>query len=258
MALTEHILIEHINDIRDRLKDGGYITEKSISNQIVIRLLKELGWPIFDEWTVIFEYPVGNNKKVDLALCCPRAKSVIFIEVKAFERFLDKAELKKAKKQLSEYISYFQNDSGQEIPIAILIDGQKWLFFHPTGEGNWKEKPVCKLDFIEGDTEKTAEYLHRYLNYESICTDKVAQVIKDDYLNANIHIQEDKAFSHRLRVTMPNGEVIDYQNPEDTFAEVIIKLGVEKVASFRPKIVKKSLDDKDDKDKFRKHNGFLY
>ena len=80
---------EHIDDIRNRLKEGGYTSEMDICNRIVVRLLKELGWPIFDPWTVIFEYKVNkNSKKIDLVLCEPQAKPVIFIEIKAFERFL--------------------------------------------------------------------------------------------------------------------------------------------------------------------------
>ena len=246
-------LKEHINDIRNRLKEGGYISEKAISNQIVVRLLRKLGWQIFDEWTVIFEYPVGN-KKVDLALCDPRAEPVIFIEVKAFERFLEKYVVKNAKEQLSEYISHFQNNSRKEIPIAILVDGQKWLFFHPMGDEDWKEHTVCELDFIESDIEEIAECLNRYLNYESICAGKATQAIKDDYMSVNIHDKEYKiSFSQRLRVTMPNGEVVDCPDPEDTFVAVIIKLGPENVAHSSPKIVKKSPFDHG---KFREYNGY--
>ena len=248
------ILIEHIDDIRNRLKGGGYISETAISNQIVVRLLKELGWPIFDEWTVIFEYPVGCGKKVDLALCDPRAEPVIFIEMKAFERFLEKYVVKDAKEQLSEYISHFQNNSDKEIPIAILIDGQKWFFFHPVGEGDWKKYPIRELDFIESGIEEITECLNRYLNYESIRAGEVTQAIKDDYMSVNIHDEEYKtSFSQRLRVTMPNGEVVDCPDPKDTFVEVIIKLGPENVVHSSPKIVKKTPFDHG---KFREYNGY--
>lgn len=246
-------LKEHIEDIQNRLKEGGYITEMAISNQIVVRLLKELGWPIFDEWTVIFEYPVGN-KKVDLVLCDPRAEPVIFIEMKAFERFLENYEVKKAKEQLSNYISHFQNNSCEEISIAILIDGQKWLFFYPMGEENWKEHPVRELDFIESDIEEITECLNRYLNYNSILTGEVIQTIRDDCRNVDRRPSKDKdSFSRRLRVTMPNGEVIDCIDPKDTFVEVIIKLGPENVACSSPKIVKKTPFDHGE---FQKHNGY--
>lgn len=234
-------LKEHINDIRSRLKEGGYISEIAISNQIVVRLLRELGWPIYDEWTVIFEYTVGGSKKVDLALCVPRAEPVIFIETKVFEKFFQKYEVKCAKEQLSEYIWHFQNNTHKEVSIAILTDGQKWIFFHPVEEENWKESPVCELDLIENEIEEIVECLDRYLNYESICTGKVIEKIKDDYRSINSPSLTDK-YSRRLRVTMPNGEVINCPDSKDTFVEVIVKLGLEDVARVRPNIVKKSCD----------------
>ena len=246
-------LNEHIDKIRNRLKDGGYISEKAISNQIVIRLLRKLGWQIYDEWAVIFEYPVGN-KKVDLALCEPRGEPVIFIEVKAFERFLEKYVVKDAKKQLSEYISHFKNNSHKEIPLAILVDGQKWLFFHPMGEGDWEENPIHEFDLIESDTEEIAACLNRYLNYNSILTGEAIQAIGDDYRSVNRWTPKDKeSFSRRLRVTMPDGEVVDCLDPEDTFVEVIIKLGVENVFRSSPKIVKETPFAHG---KHREYNGF--
>lgn len=252
-------LKKHIHDIRSRLRKGGYISEVAISNQIVVRLLKELGWPIFDEWIVIFEYAIEGSKKVDLALCVPPAKPVIFIEMKAFERFLEKYEVKNAKKQLSEYLSHFQNNSNKEISIAILTDGQKWLFFHPTGKGNWKEHPVRELDFIESSIDEIIECLDRYLNYKSTCTDKTIEKIKSDYQSIDRQTVKDKVpFSPRLRVTMPDGEEIDCPNPKDTFIKVIVKLGLEDVARIKPKIVKKSRDaiEVPPFKEYYQHNGF--
>ena len=252
-------LKEHINDIRNRLKTGGYIDETDISNRVVVRLLRELEWPIFDEWTVIHEYPVWSGTglgKVDLALCNAPAKPIIFIEMKAFERFLDKSEEKKSEKQLFQYICYFQNNSHRELPIAILTDGQKWRFFHPMGKGNWRNHPVRELDFIKNDVEESALYLNRYLNYKLICMGEAIQAIKGDYQSINSALPENKV-SPRLRVTMPNGEVIADPDPRNTFVEVIVKLGLENVARNRPTVVKKVSDVKTPPfTHYRERNGF--
>lgn len=214
-------LEKHIGDIRNQLKEGAYINEIDISNRILMRLLKKLGWPIFDAWTVIFEYAV-SNQKIDLVLCKERATPIIFIEIKMFERLLDKSEKKNAKKQLFQYISQFQNNSNEEIPIAILTDGQKWLFFHPTKEKKWIENPTRELDLIENEIEESSYYINRYLNYQSICNGKAIEAIKGD-----TPTQEDSpTFSRRLRVTMPNGDVIDCPNPKDTFNKVLERLQV--------------------------------
>lgn len=253
-------LKEDINDIRIRLKEGGYINETDISNRVVVRLLKKLGWPIFDEWTVIHEYPVWNVTslgKVDLALCNPPAKPIIFIEVKAFER-LYKSEGEKAEKQLFQYISDFQNNSHRKLPIALLTDGQKWRFFYPMGEGNWRNHPIRELDFVENSVEESALYLNRYVNYKSICTGEAIQAIKEDYQSTDRIPPENKVSSDpRLRVTMPSGEVIDDPNAKNTFVEVIVKLGLKNVARNRPEIVKKISDVKNPPfTHYRERDGF--
>lgn len=237
-------LKEHIDDIRNRLKEGGYVDEAAISNQVVVRLLYALKWPIFDEWVVIYDYPVWDNedneiKKVDLTLCHPLAEPIVFIEIKAFERFLTKSEEEKAENQLIRYIVCFQKKSHKELPTALLTDGQKWRFFHPMGKGNWNKHSVSEFDFIESDTEEIAKCLNRYLNYNSIRTGEAQKAIGNDYRSVNEAASEDKSVSSpRLRVTMPDGKVIDCQYAKNTFVEAIIELGLENVARNRPKIVK--------------------
>lgn len=240
-------LREHIDDIRNRLKKCGYVDETAISNQVVVRLLSALKWPIFDEWTVIYNYPVWDNeiKKVDLTLCHPLAEPIVFIEIKAFERFLTKSEEEKAENQLIRYIVCFQKNTHKELPIALLTDGQKWRFFHPMGKGNWEEHPVREFDIIKSDIEEIAKCLKRYLNYNSILKGEVKKAISDDYQGVDRNVSEDIVESSpHLRVTMPNGQVVEYATQKNTFVEVIVKLGLENVARNRPKIVKAAHDKK--------------
>ena len=69
------------------------------------------------------------------------------------------------------------------VPIAILTDGRKWRFFHPIGQGNYRERKVHELDMIEGNSEENAKCLDRYLNYQSICTGEAIKAIEEDYRN---------------------------------------------------------------------------
>ncbi len=77
----------------------------------------------------------------------------------------------------------FGYDSRIRVPVAVLTDGQQWRFFHPTGEGTWEERKVRELDFVAIDSEKSAECLNRYLNYESIRSGKAIEVMREDYNN---------------------------------------------------------------------------
>ena len=219
-----------IEDIRNRLKEGGYISEMDICNRVVVRLLKKLGWSIYDAWTVIFEYRVSEEyKRIDLALCEPEAKPVIFIEIKTFEHILRDHDKRKSIKQLAEYISDFQDyyHKHDDVPIAILTDGQKWIFFHPISGVDWKEHPVCELDLIGNDVKECVEILDRYLNYKSIREGKAIKAIKNDYQNkGSLPPENTVSFTRRLRVKIHDGEVIDCPRIDDTFDKVIEKLEV--------------------------------
>ena len=162
------ILKEHIDDIRNQLKEGLFINEAAVSQGIVLRLLNVLTWPTYNTQVIIPEYSV-EGRRVDYALCHPPSKPIVFIEVKQV------GNIEGAERQLFEYAFH------EGVPIAILTDGQEWHFFHPSGRGDYRERRVYKLDLIERDSEKSAERLNRYLNYDSIRTEEAVEAIKADY-----------------------------------------------------------------------------
>ncbi len=290
-------LQEHINNVRNKLKNKEYPNEQAVRLGIIDPLLRILDWPTNEPQIVFPEYPVGSGN-VDYALCHPSSTPRVFIEAKQV------GNIKGAEEQLFGY------DSRIRVPIAVLTDGQIWRFFHPTGEGTWAERKTSELDFIAGNSEKSAECLSRYLNYESIRSGKAVDAIREDYDNLvrqrkikgglpeawgtlvqeadkdlikivaekteNVcgHRPDDEqviAFlqreelppaqpnlpkqptdqpkqldspksrkrqsSTRLRVTMPNGEVIERQHAKATFIEVLENLGIEKVMSVHPSTV---------------------
>ena len=279
-------LKEHIDDIRDNLKKGLYTNEAAVSQSIVLRLLDVLSWPRFNPQVIIPEYSV-EGRRVDFALCHPPSKPIVFIEVKQV------GNIEGAERQLFEYAFH------EGVPIAILTDGREWRFFHPTAQGDYRERKVHEMDLTEEDSEKNAERLNRYLNYQSIRTGEVVEAIKEDYekvvqqrqvttrlpeawsklleeadeflldvmaekveslcgykpadeqvldflksLERKIGFDTKKVSAPpisnptpissakkrpapptRLRVTMPNGEIIDHPTAKDTWVAVILKLG---------------------------------
>ena len=163
-------LKEHIDEIRNNLEEGLFINEAAVSDSIVRRLLDALDWPIYNPQLVFPQYPVEGGK-VDFALCHPLSKPLAFIEVKQV------GNIEGAEEQLFRYAFH------KGVPIAILTDGQKWRFFHPTGEGEYRDRKVHEMDLIEGDSEENFNRLNRYLNYQSIRTGEAIRAIKDDYEN---------------------------------------------------------------------------
>lgn len=163
-------LKEHIDNVRNKLKNKEYPNEQAVRLGIIDPLLRILDWPTNEPQIVFPEYPVGSGN-VDYALCHPSSTPRVFIEAKQV------GNIKGAEEQLFGY------DSRIRVPIAVLTDGQIWRFFHPTGEGTWAERKTSELDFIAGNSEKSAECLSRYLNYESIRSGKAVDAIREDYDN---------------------------------------------------------------------------
>ena len=158
---------------------------------------------------------------------------------------------------------------------------------------------VTELDFIEQNSEKCADYLDRYLNYERVKTGEAARVIAEDYRNivnqrqieeklpeiwSKLVLEEDEYLIHavmekgkdeigheptkeqvltflkslesktevirreatnsragvghqKLRITMPDDQIIERDTLKDTFLEVIKKLGLQRVMDLDPRLV---------------------
>ena len=178
-------LKEHIDDIRDNLKKRLFTNEAAVSNGIVLRLLDALTWPRFNPQVIAPEYSVGG-RRVDFALCHPPSKPIVFIEVKQV------GNIHGAERQLFEYAFH------EGVPITILTDGQEWHFFHPSGQGDYRERRVYKLDLIERDSEESAKRLTRYLHYQSIRTGEAVKAIEEDYRNVSTQRQIKASSASRL------------------------------------------------------------
>jgi len=171
-------LSEHLKKIRDALREGRFNSEAAVSQGILLPTLYELGWPIFDTSIVIPEYTV-QGRRVDYALCHPKNKPYVFIEVKKIG-FSDGAD-----KQLFEYAFHLG------VPIAILTDGQEWSFYLPGEQGRYDERRVYKLDILERDIEEAENRLQSYLSYQNVCSGKALESARSDYKNvARIRIIE--------------------------------------------------------------------
>ena len=66
-------LQEHIDEIRNGLNNRLFTNEASVRENIVLRVLHELGWPRYNPQVIIPEYSV-EERRVDYALCHPGLK----------------------------------------------------------------------------------------------------------------------------------------------------------------------------------------
>lgn len=161
-------LKEHIEDIAESLEQDVFPNETEVCDKIVHRILDVLSWPRYDHGVRLREYPL-KGLRVDFALCHPASEPQVFIEVKRIGN-IDGAE-----DQLFGYASR------ENVPIAVLTDGQKWQFFYPSGLGDYEKRKVDELDLKEGDSEEIAERFNKYLSYQAICKGEAAGAIRGKY-----------------------------------------------------------------------------
>ena len=164
-------LKEHINDIRNRLKNEEYPNERAVRQCIIDRLLYKLGWPTYAPRIVYPEYPIPGIGTVDYVLYDHKSEDpYVLIEAKQVDNIAG------AEQQLFKYVSRIS------VSIAIATDGRQWIFFYPTWGENWQEHKIL-LDLSTEDIGKSTERLERYLSYQAIRTGEADKMIKQDINN---------------------------------------------------------------------------
>lgn len=163
MSLRDQIAIA-----RDALRSGQFVNEAAVCNGVVLPLLHALDWPVFSPQVVAPEFTL-EGRRVDYALCHPRNRPIVFIEVKQPGRSAG------ADRQLFEYAFH------AGVPMAVLTDGQEWHFYLPAEQGDYQERRVYKLDLVERDLDECEARFRRYLAYDPVCTGEAFTNARRDY-----------------------------------------------------------------------------
>lgn len=205
-------IINTILEIRNNIKTDALPNEASISQVVVLRILKELHWPIYSA-TVVFPEFVVSGRRVDFALCYPEEKPVVFIEVKK------PGHTEGADKQLFEYAYH------EGVPMAILTDGQEWNFYLPAERGHYDERRVYKLDVLERSPKECVHIFSRYLLYEDICSGQAIEAAKADYKN----VARRREIEHNIPVAWSRL----FDEPDEFLVELLSEK-VEILCGYRP------------------------
>ena len=167
MAATTR-LASTLDDIVGKLKEGGFPNEQSISQGVILRILGELNWKIYDPAIVWPEYATGGGR-VDFALCHPPRKPRIFIEVK------QPGGAEGGVKQALEYAFH------TGVPFVVLTDGKTFSFYLPAEQGSYEERCVFMLDLLGRPAVESADILQRYLGRSEVVSDASINVAREEY-----------------------------------------------------------------------------
>jgi len=172
-------LSETLAAVTQNLRAGRYPNEQAVSQGVVLRVLNDLGWDVYNPDHVWPEYSVAG-RRVDFALCFPARRPAVFVEVKQPGR-VDGGD-----QQLFEYA--FHNG----VPMAILCDGKTWGFYLPAEQGTYDERRVYKLDLLERATEEAADKLRRYLSFQRTVSGEAIDDARSDYRDRNRRVLAQK------------------------------------------------------------------
>jgi predicted type IV restriction endonuclease len=179
-------------DIVVRLRQGRFPNEQAISQGIVLRVLQELGWDIYDTTLVWPEFQTGEGR-ADFALYHPPSKPAEFIEVKP----PGKAEA--GVRQALEYAFH------TGVPFIVLTDGRTWSFYLPAEQGSYEDRRVYKLDLFERPSAEAAETLHRYLALARVESGEALEIARKEYRNRNRRAQARHAIPEAWRELVAKG-----------------------------------------------------
>ena len=161
-----------LEDIRAKLQAGRFPNEQSISQGIVLRVLSGLDWDIYDTTTVWPEYSTGDGR-VDFALCHPRSKPIVLLEVKK------PGGAEAGVRQALQYAFH------TGVPFVVLTDGSTWSFYLPAEQGSYEERRVFKLNLLERSPGESAEVLTKYLGQENVASGQALETARMEYQSNN-------------------------------------------------------------------------
>ena len=139
-----------LTDIIARLRQGRFQNEQAVSQGIVLPILRELGWDIFDTTLVWPEYQTGEGR-ADFALCHPPSKPAEFIEVKPPGKAEDGV------RQALEYAFH------TGVPFIVLTDGRTWSFYLPAEQGSYEAESARRHDDVFGANRRYCWKRHQHL-----------------------------------------------------------------------------------------------
>jgi hypothetical protein len=191
--IAENGMKVKLADIIARLRQGRFQNEQAVSQGIVLPILRELGWDIFDTTLVWPEYQTGEGR-ADFALCHPPSKPAEFIEVKPPGKAEDGV------RQALEYAFH------TGVPFIVLTDGRTWSFYLPAEQGSYEDRRVYKLDLFERPPAEAADILRRYLAYERVVSGEALDTARKEYRSRNRRSQARAAIPEAWRELVEKGD----------------------------------------------------
>ncbi len=156
-------LEDTIADVVEKLRDGAFPNERSVSQHVVLRILSDLHWDVFEPSVVWPEYATSGGGRADFALCEPRSKPKVLIEVKQPGR---------AEGGVQQSLEHAFHTA---VHFVVFTDGRTWSFHLPAEPGDHEDRRAFKLDLYEHPARWSAAVLESYLHWRAVASGKALE-----------------------------------------------------------------------------------
>ncbi len=177
------------------------VNEAQTSQGIVLPILNNLGWEVFDTSEVVPEYSVGG-RRVDFALKI-QSTNKVFLEIKKTSENLDNHQ---------EQLVYYAFQQG--VKLAILTNGITWQFYLPLEEGSWEQRRFFTIDLMEQSIEDAVEKFESLLSRKNIESGNAYQKAKSlfDGRQKNKIIKENLPKAWQKLISEPDEMLVELLN----------------------------------------------
>lgn len=201
---------EKLTALFNRIKaDSNFLTvsEAQTSQGIILPILNNLHWDVFDTTEVMPEYSVGG-KRVDFALRI-QGQNKVFLEIKKTSEDLEKHQ---------EQLVYYSFQQG--VKLAILTNGITWWFYLPLEEGGWEQRKFFTVDLLEQSIDDAVKKFESLLTRTNIETGVAYQNAKSLYDGGqkNKIINENLPKAWRKLISEPDEMLVELLN--DTLEKI--------------------------------------
>jgi predicted type IV restriction endonuclease len=215
-------------DIRDKLERKLYQNEEQIRMQIVARILKTLGWDIWNPEFVRPEFKAGPNEKqfVDLALFTVEPYPQIYIEIKSANKLSNAHELNKAELQLRDY------NVDLTSLFTILTDGLNWRFYYSQEGGSFSQKCFKTLNLHTDNLEDLEFNFIHFLSERRISSGLAKQDAHELLQMTKKQRAIEESFPQVKREILLNLELTPPQLLQKIVSQKGYSISIEEAASF--------------------------
>ena len=158
-----------VSGIRDTPSLEGR-SKAAVAQAVVLRLLAAAGWDVFDLSQVMPGYITGNSS-VDFALMPPPGRPRGAVPSRVFIDVRPPAENIESPRMERQLLAHCVRE---EVSLAALTNGLRWLLFLWSPEGGRIERRFCEID-LRGDPEAAAADINRYLTKDRVSNGQAAR-----------------------------------------------------------------------------------